>query len=60
MASSSTPCKCRSLLQRTAQAAANGQFELFKTTAVFDGTAKHPEWLGDSLPRTKELRKQTS
>jgi hypothetical protein len=49
-----------SLLQRTAQAAANGQFELFKTTTVFDGTAKHPEWLGDALPRTKELRKETS
>jgi aryl-alcohol dehydrogenase-like predicted oxidoreductase len=49
-----------SLLQRTAQAAADGKFELFKTTAVFDGTAKHPEWLGDDLPRTKQLRKETS
>jgi aryl-alcohol dehydrogenase-like predicted oxidoreductase len=34
------------LLGRTARAAAGGQYELFKTTANFDGTAHHPEWLG--------------
>ena len=34
------------LLDRTRQAAANGQYELFKTTAKFDGTAKNPQWLG--------------
>jgi aryl-alcohol dehydrogenase-like predicted oxidoreductase len=34
------------LLQRTAQAAAEGQFERFKTTSQFDATARHPEWLG--------------
>lgn len=34
------------LLSRTAQAAAAGRFEPFKTTAGFDGTARHPEWLG--------------
>lgn len=34
------------LLQRTASAAAEGRFERFKTSAVFDGTARHPEWLG--------------
>ena len=34
------------LLQRTAQAAADGQFERFKTSNQFDATAKHPEWLG--------------
>ncbi|WP_375514801.1 aldo/keto reductase [uncultured Nostoc sp.] len=34
------------LLARTAQAAAQGQYELFKTTNHFDGTAKNPEWLG--------------
>jgi aryl-alcohol dehydrogenase-like predicted oxidoreductase len=34
------------LLARTANAAENGQFEPFKTTAGFDGTAHHPEWLG--------------
>ena len=34
------------LLARTATAAATGQYEGFKTTAAFDGTAHHPEWLG--------------
>jgi predicted aldo/keto reductase-like oxidoreductase len=34
------------LLKRTAPAAAEGQFELFKTTAHFDATARHPDWLG--------------
>src|SRR5205085_9013189 len=34
------------LLERTANAAANGEYELFKTSAHFDGTAKHPNWLG--------------
>jgi predicted aldo/keto reductase-like oxidoreductase len=35
-----------SLLARTRQAAMTGAFEPFKTTAEFDGTAKHPEWMG--------------
>ena len=34
------------LLDRTRQAAATGQYELFKTTSEFDGTAKNPQWLG--------------
>jgi aryl-alcohol dehydrogenase-like predicted oxidoreductase len=34
------------LLARTAPAAAEGQFERFKTTNGFDGTAKNPIWLG--------------
>jgi len=34
------------LLNRTAPAAADGQYELFKTTAHFDATARHPDWLG--------------
>jgi aryl-alcohol dehydrogenase-like predicted oxidoreductase len=34
------------LLARTAVAAAAGQYELFKTTANYDGTAHHPQWLG--------------
>jgi predicted aldo/keto reductase-like oxidoreductase len=36
------------LLARTAKAASEGQFEGFKTTNGFDGTAKHPEWLGEA------------
>jgi len=34
------------LLARTLNAAAFGKFEMFKTGAGFDGTARHPEWLG--------------
>ncbi|HJZ54197.1 MAG TPA: hypothetical protein VKE74_04535 [Gemmataceae bacterium] len=35
------------LLTRTAKAAARGEFERFKTTNGFDGTAKNPAWLGE-------------
>lgn len=35
-----------SLVNQTAQAARNGEFELYKTTHHNDGTFKHPEWLG--------------
>ncbi len=35
-----------SLLARTATAASDGKFELFKTTSHFDGTAQNPKWLG--------------
>jgi uncharacterized protein len=35
-----------SLLARTAPAAGEGKFELFKTTNHFDGTAANPKWLG--------------
>ncbi|GAC1463037.1 MAG: aldo/keto reductase [Chamaesiphon sp.] len=34
------------LLQQTAQAAAKGQYELFKTSNRFDSTAQNPQWLG--------------
>jgi aryl-alcohol dehydrogenase-like predicted oxidoreductase len=34
------------LLQKTREAAMTGKFELFKTTAIFDGTARNPQWLG--------------
>jgi aryl-alcohol dehydrogenase-like predicted oxidoreductase len=34
------------LRQRTAQAAAKGEYEKFKTSNQFDGTAKNPAWLG--------------
>jgi predicted aldo/keto reductase-like oxidoreductase len=35
-----------SLLSRTAGAAAEGKFELYKTTTNFDGTTHNPQWLG--------------
>ncbi len=34
------------LLARTAQAAANGQYEAYKTETLFDGTSRNPQWLG--------------
>jgi uncharacterized protein len=41
-----TESQISSLLARTATAASDGKFELFKTTAHFDGTAANPKWLG--------------
>ena len=35
-----------SLLDKTVEAAKNGQFEGYKTTTNFDGTANNPQWLG--------------
>jgi len=34
------------LLSETAEVAKNGQFELYKTSTQFDGTAHNPQWLG--------------
>ncbi|MBW4451125.1 MAG: hypothetical protein KME38_31045 [Spirirestis rafaelensis WJT71-NPBG6] len=34
------------LLAKTAKVAAKGEYELFKTSDRFDGTAKNPQWLG--------------
>ena len=34
------------LLARTAEAAATGRYELFKTNTDFDSTARNPQWLG--------------
>jgi hypothetical protein len=45
----------RTLLDKTADAAAGGDFEPFKTTSIFDSTAVHPDWLGEEPPRVKEL-----
>ena len=45
----------RALLAKTASLAAHGEFELFKTSSVFDATATHPEWLGEESDRVQEL-----
>jgi hypothetical protein len=34
------------LLDRTRKAALHGQYELYKSTSHFDGTAHNPQWLG--------------
>jgi len=41
----------RALLAKTATAANTGEFELFKTTSVYDGTAQNPKWLGEEPER---------
>jgi predicted aldo/keto reductase-like oxidoreductase len=41
-----SPGEITALLDRTAQAGMHGDFEKFKTSTIFDSTAKHPEWLG--------------
>jgi aryl-alcohol dehydrogenase-like predicted oxidoreductase len=43
------------LLAKTARVAASGQYEPFKTTSIFDGTASNPEWLGEEPERFQEL-----
>jgi aryl-alcohol dehydrogenase-like predicted oxidoreductase len=45
----------KALLAKTARAAASGEFEPFKTTSIFDGTALNPEWLGEEPERFQEL-----
>lgn len=45
----------RSLLSKTATVAARGEFEPFKTTSIFDGTARNPEWFGEEPQRLQQL-----
>jgi aryl-alcohol dehydrogenase-like predicted oxidoreductase len=45
-----------SLLAKTLEAAKTGEFEPFKTTSLFDGTARNPEWLGEEPQRVQELK----
>jgi hypothetical protein len=46
------------LLAKTAAAAGQGEYELFKTTAHLDTTARHAEWLGGETPEVKKLAPQ--
>lgn len=41
-----TQSQVAALLDKTARAAADGRYELFKTTTQFDATARNPDWLG--------------
>ena len=43
------------LLAKTREAAANGRFEPFKTSSIFDSTAENPQWLGEEPPEIREL-----
>ncbi len=45
----------QALLAKTAQAGSRGEFEPFKTSSIFDGTAQHPAWLGEEPQRIQQL-----
>jgi hypothetical protein len=45
----------KAILVKTKAAAARGEFELFKTTSIFDSTAEHPDWLGEESRRVREM-----
>ena len=43
------------LLAKTGNVAARGEFDLFKTTSIFDSTSANPARLGEESPRVKEM-----
>ena len=43
------------LLEKTKKAGADGAFEPFKTSSIFDGTANNPQWLGEEPEKIKAL-----
>ena len=43
------------LLTRSRPYALEGKYELFKTSATFDGTAKNAKWLGDDVAGVEKL-----
>ena len=42
-------------LAKTAKAASRGEFELFKTSSIFDATTANPEWMGEEPERLQRL-----
>jgi aryl-alcohol dehydrogenase-like predicted oxidoreductase len=46
------------LLEKTRQVAVTGRYELFKVSSHFDGTARHPDWLGGDDPAVQKLAPQ--
>ena len=50
-----TKAKVDALLAKTAKAASRGEFEPFKTSSIFDGTAQNPDWLGEEPERLQQL-----
>ncbi|MGI8431811.1 MAG: hypothetical protein ACR2MW_05910 [Chthoniobacterales bacterium] len=43
------------LLAKTKEAAAKGEYELFKTRSICDSIAQNPQWLGEEPKRISEL-----
>ena len=50
-----TEAEVNQLLAKTGPAALRGEFELFKTSSIYDGTAAHPEWLGEEPPKVQRV-----
>jgi aryl-alcohol dehydrogenase-like predicted oxidoreductase len=50
-----TDAEVATLLAKTAKAAARGEFELFKTSSLFDSTAYNPRWLGEEPGRLQKM-----
>jgi aryl-alcohol dehydrogenase-like predicted oxidoreductase len=50
-----TDADVEAILRKSAPAAARGEFELFKTTSIFDATATNPDWLGEEPKRLQQL-----
>ena len=47
-----------SIRGKTARAASRGEFELFKTSSMFDSTADNPDWLGEESARVQQAVQQ--
>jgi len=45
----------QALLAKTESAARQGEFELFKTSSIFDSTATNPSWLGEEPQHVREM-----
>jgi predicted aldo/keto reductase-like oxidoreductase len=43
------------ILSKTKHAASTGEFELFKTSSIYDGTAANPKWLGEEPERVQAV-----
>lgn len=50
----------KAIIGKTRQVAAEGKYELFKTSSHFDTTARHPDWLGDDSPAVHKLAPQSA
>jgi uncharacterized protein len=53
-----TTTEVATLISKSEEVAMNGKYELFKTTAHFDTTARHPDWLGADAEAVQKLAPQ--
>jgi uncharacterized protein len=53
-----TESEVATLISKSEAAAMNGKYELFKTTAHFDTTARHADWLGSDSEAVQKLAPQ--